>query len=759
MQVNKSLFFFFSIFLFSNSAIAQIPRLNLIHEATNQPVQYAHVQWRVVGTHGEMVNAVSDENGILTLPAEIGERIVLSITCVGFKQVKDTLRLKAIQTIDLEEDIFNLEQITITGTRTAHTLKDAPVLTQMISRKEIERIDAITIADILRAEVPGIEIGRHGYGMNMSIQGLEPQYALFLIDGERMAGETGGNVDYSRINAANIEKIEIVRGASSALYGSNAMGGVINIITKKPLNKIEVTANLRYAQRNQKNYDDNKYYDEAYERTFYKNQDKPNLNGNLVLGFRNKRYYSNTFINFKSMDGYVLEDKESLRRFYENADTVVQDPLGTSSINGTQDFTITQKIGYDDGGKWAFELRGNVYRHEEFLTRVYNWVHDLFKSYTLGGFAKYRITQEKKLQVFYNMDIYDKYDVYERKSNLSALNYRNTFHNLRLSYELPLGTRHNLFFGTEYLHEILETDMFVSDASSLKTESAGDAVVVFQDEFTVTKKFQTILGVRAGNHSTFDYHASPSVTLKYALNPFNLRLNYAKGYRSPTLKELYMNWSHLGMFQIIGSTDLEPETNDYFAFSADYLNINKNINATVIASYNQISDKIDGIWESDSTVNYVNLGEVKVFNFETILKWRIHDYFNFKGGYVYTNQNRDEEAVALSEVSPHAITAQLEFFYSKGKYNLSANLSGKYFSKKAVEGENEDESSPLFGEFYEIRYPAYSLWNLTLNQQYGRHFLLNMGLKNLFNYTAPTVTMNTTPSIGRRYFVSVGYRL
>lgn len=756
LMVKRALLFIF--FMLTGATFwGQECTVFLKETGTNLTVQYANVCWKSIRNTDSKGNTISSMDGSIIVPLNAGEHVILSISSVGYKSFYDTLAISENSIIELEQDIFSLEQVTVTGTRTPHTLKEAPVLTQIISRQEIERVDATTLSDILETEVPGIEMSRHGYGQSMSVQGLEPQYTLILVDGERMAGETGGNVDYSRINAANIERVEIVRGASSALYGSNAMGGVINIITKKPRKKVDISASVRYAQYNEKNYDSEKYYDEEYERNFYKNQDKPNLNGNLSIGFRNKNFYSNSFLNFKRTDGYVLEDREALKYYYVQADTGVVEPLGTLSISGMQDFTITQKLGYDDGKKWAFELRGNYYQHEEFPTQVNNWLHDLYKNYTVGGFAKFRINEKNQIQLSYNTDVYDKYDVYERKADSTALNYRNTFHNVKLNQTFLLGAKHNILVAAETLYEILETDMFVSDASSLLAKSANDAVLVFQDEYKITDKFQTVLGLRAGYHSTFTFHASPSVTFRYDLKPFNLRFNYARGYRSPTLKELYMNWSHLGMFQIVGSTDLKPETNDYFALSADYFNIAKKVNATFIASYNQIHNKIDGVWLTDSTVNYVNLDKVKVFNFESILKWRIHKCVNLKGGYVFTKQIRDNDVVALSEVSPHALISQIEWLYSTEKFDFSANLSGKIYGKKTVTGENEDDSSPLFKEKYEIHYPAYSLWNLTINVKYKEQLTFSTGFKNLFNYTSPTVTMNTTPSIGRRYFLSLQY--
>ncbi|MBN2814595.1 MAG: TonB-dependent receptor [Bacteroidales bacterium] len=723
--------------------------------ATGQPVPYAYVRWQSTGQDKEQGSALSDKDGFIILPLT-GEHVLLSVTCLGFKTYHDTVFLSGTIVVVLEQDLFNLEAITVTGTRTPHTLKEAPVLTQLISRQEIERVDALTIAEILEAEVPGIELSRHGYGQSMTMQGLEPQYTLVLIDGERMAGETGGNVDYSRLNAANIEKVEIVRGAGSALYGSNAMGGVINVITKKPVKKVDITASFRYAQVNEKNYDAGQIYDETYERDFYRNQDKPNLNANLTLGFRGSNFYSNTYLNFKSADGYVLSDMENLQEHYVKLDTTVIHPLETSAISGMLDYTISQKLGFDADKKWAFEVRGNYYNHEEFPTFKSDWRHDLYKNYTLGGFAKYRVSENDELQLTWNTDVYDKYDVFERLDS-TALNYRNVFYNTRLNYVFHYGTRHRIFMGTENLYEVLETDMFATDADKLVSRSVNDAMLVLQDEFGITEKFQAVLGLRSGYHTTFSFHASPSVTLKYQVKDFNFRVNYARGYRSPTLKELYMNWSHLGMFRIIGSTDLKPETNDYFALSADYLNTTQKVNATLIASFNQIHNKIDGIWLDDTTVNYLNLNKVSILNIESMLKWRIHKYVNFKGGYVFTRQMKDKKAVTLSEVSPHAITSQIEFIHAGKKIDLSVCLSGKFFSSKIASAQNDDAESTLYQELYEIHYPTYSLWNLTAVVNYNKHLVLSAGFKNLFDYTAPVVTMNTSPSVGRRYFASITY--
>ena len=122
-----------------------------------------------------------------------------------------------------EWDVLNLNEVVITGTRVPKLLKDSPVQTRLITSKDIERSDATDIQGLLQAELPGVEFS---YAMNQQVHlnfgGFGGQSLLFLIDGERIAGETLDDVDFSRIDMNNVERIEIVRGASSSLYGSNA---------------------------------------------------------------------------------------------------------------------------------------------------------------------------------------------------------------------------------------------------------------------------------------------------------------------------------------------------------------------------------------------------------------------------------------------------------------------------------------------------------------------------------------------------------
>ena len=147
---------------------------------------------------------------------------------------------------------INLNQVVVTGTRSPKLLASTPVLTNVISRTDIEKADATNLRDLLQTTMPGIEFS---YAMNqqthLNFAGFGGQSLLILVDGERLAGETMDDVDFARLSMDNVERIEIVRGAASALYGSNAAGGVINIITRKATKGVKLNLNARLAKHNE----------------------------------------------------------------------------------------------------------------------------------------------------------------------------------------------------------------------------------------------------------------------------------------------------------------------------------------------------------------------------------------------------------------------------------------------------------------------------------------------------------------------------
>lgn len=740
-------------FIFLGQALSQGLQKSTIEVKDSQSglgLSNVSIQWKGL-SNSRAGGGVTNSIGVALLDIKT-DTVILTVSCIGYKSFIDTVAVKPLISVDLSEDIFNLDQVIVTGTRTPRSLKETPVLTQLITCKDISSIRAATINDVLEIEIPSVELNRHGFGASLSSQGLDSKYTLILIDGERMAGESDGNVDLSRINAANIDRVEVVKGASSALYGSNAMGSVINIITKKPNKALDISVNIRYAQPNEKNTSKAQIdlLDEQYLKKFYRNQDRQNINGDFSVGLNRTNFFSQSYFGYKSSDAYQLFDSKETVRYYPTLDSTAYDGVNQipSYIFGFEDYTVTNRTGLCVKN-WNAELRGSYYSHEEFdFSR--NSTHNLYRDYTLGGFLERKLSDSASVKLSYNYDAYSKYSVLEKLGS-NELNYINTFNHIKATYTGIPFRNHRIFFGAELLHEYMESDRFI--ALSMVDHSVYDAVLVLQDEYTLWPRVTLVGGIRGGFQSVFGSHVSPLATVKVSVGRVNYRVSYAKGFKSPSLKELYMDWDHQGMFAIIGNKDLMPETNNYYALSADYVNTQKYLNITSTVAINDIHDKIGGVWTANQTeYHYKNMNDYRILNAELQLRWKFIDDFYLKVGYVYTKVLEKESIARLSETSPHSFTGELEYSYRKGWYGLTTNLSVKAIGRKDMSVLDED-----INVYYYISYSAYSLWNVAVNQKFGSNFSVNIGVKNIFNYTAPIVGFNTTSSVGRRFYISMGY--
>src|SRR5664280_1700567 len=173
---------------------------------------------------------------------------------VGFETQEQTVNINNdIKSINfsLNEANIDLNEVVVTGTKSEKTLKNVPVLTQVISARKMLELGITNVADALQTAVPGLNVSHNGTLVTVTLQGMDAKYVLFLIDGERIAGEVDGDIDYSMLNLQNIDHIEVIKGASSSLYGSNAIGGVINIITKKINDPFEAKFYSRYSKYNE----------------------------------------------------------------------------------------------------------------------------------------------------------------------------------------------------------------------------------------------------------------------------------------------------------------------------------------------------------------------------------------------------------------------------------------------------------------------------------------------------------------------------
>ena len=166
------------------------------------------------------LGAVTDQNGHYKLSLPDGKTYTLEVSCLGYQTEHQRVPSgnSAVLDFRLTENVNHLETVVVTATRTPKLLKDVPVITRVIEAKDFLTTDIGNVQDLLQTELPGIEFT---YSMNqqvsLNMQGFGGNSVLFLVDGERMAGETLDNVDYSRLGLNDVGRIEIVKGAASSL--------------------------------------------------------------------------------------------------------------------------------------------------------------------------------------------------------------------------------------------------------------------------------------------------------------------------------------------------------------------------------------------------------------------------------------------------------------------------------------------------------------------------------------------------------------
>jgi outer membrane receptor for ferrienterochelin and colicins len=198
---------------------------------------------------GTTIGAITDNNGQYLISRITPGEYALYVSLLGYETQEKVITISGgenIQDFILKTANINLNEVVVTGTRSEKMLKNVPVITQVIYGRQMLSLGITTVTGALQNMVPGLDVSQFGTRTSITMQGMNSKYVLFLIDGERIAGEVNGDIDYSMLNMENIERIEIIKGAASSLYGSNAIGGVINIITKRITESFEGKLYSRY---------------------------------------------------------------------------------------------------------------------------------------------------------------------------------------------------------------------------------------------------------------------------------------------------------------------------------------------------------------------------------------------------------------------------------------------------------------------------------------------------------------------------------
>lgn len=770
MIKNKRLLFFFLSLLQAAvmSASAGTVKVIVQEKGSRLPIAGAVITYSASQRLTIPRKAVTDANGIATLTASSDSIYCYKVEYVGYLPLNGKFKGLAPLKLLMKEDVMRVNEVVVTGSRTERPLKLSAVTTQVIGGRALVDEGYADLTKALQQETPGMNIQKVGFGNELSMEGLDARHVLFLQDGERLTGDMAGNLDYERFNIHAIDRIEIVKGASSTLYGSRANGAVINLITKKTTKPLDIQVGARWGQMNERNYHNPSKKDFLY--MFEKNSDRPNLQAWASAGAHKGKVTSQTDVWYSSSDAFYMYQSEHDKKVYTReanpwldhdvtlTDVAARPPMG---IEGTEHISAQQKLFYDPVKNLELQVYGGA-----FFMNSYDLIQDMTfsqaRDFTAGFKAKYTFKNWFSVLASLHGDFYDRFKRHERIDERQKV-YKSRIYQPRLTLQSNYFCGHEIILGIEHLSDELTSDRFNGDAShTMRTRSLKETEAFGQDEWTIDKHWLLSYGVRTNFSGAFGFMAMPKIAAKYSPDDhWAIRANYSMGYRSPSIKELFFNWDHLGMFMIKGNEDLKPEKNNYVSLGGEFSNDNLFLSATAYGNF--FRKKIEGVWriyDMQYNFEYTNLSSQTLTGLEAIAKWHFLDHFTLKGTYSYVHVSKNH-GIQVNTTSPHAATGSMEYRWKRKNYSLNATFSASYMGEKKFEVQDRLSQNGVSRDaYFTCNLPDYVLCNLSLLQTFYNTYKVSLGVDNIFNYKPKTlgsgITMFNIPATpGARLHVQV----
>ena len=741
---------FLMLLICVHTAAQQKVKLEVLEKGTEQPIIAANVIYADNEALRNPQYAITNTSGQAELKLPSKGICYYKVTYIGYVPVTGKIGgTQDEKVIYMKEDNLGINEVVVTGSRTARPIKMSPVTTQVLGGKALVDAGYSNLQQALQQETPGLNIQKVGFGNEISMQGLDARHVLFLMDGERMTGDMAGNLDYERFNLHAIDRVEIVKGASSTLYGSRAAGAVINLITKKTDKPLSIDAGIRYGQMNERNYKHPQPKDFLY--MFEQNADRPNLQSWVSAGFKAGKFTSQTDVWYSESDAFYMYQAENDKKVYTKeanpflphdiivVSNAVRPPMG---IEGKEHITVSQKLYYNPNPNLSVLVYGS-----SFFMNTYDLIQDMTfsqaRDWTAGTKVTYHVKDWFSVTGSLHADFYDRFKRHERIDKRQK-DYESSIYQPRLTVTSNYFNGHSLILGMEHTSDELTSDRFSGNANhDLKTRALKETEYFLQDEWTINPRWMISAGIRTNFSKAFGFMGMPKVAAKYSPDKhWSLRANYSMGYRSPSIKELFFNWDHLGMFMIRGNENMRPEKNNYFSLGAEYSNDRLFVSGTAYGNY--FRDKIEGVWriyDMQYNFEYTNLSQQRLLGLEVLARWSVLDCLTLNGTYSFVDVSKNK-GIQVNTTSPHAATASMDYKYMKKNYRLNAVFSASYMGGKKFDVQDRvfvKEENKSYDAYFRCDLPQYVLCNLSVSQTFWNKVKLTLGMDNLFNYVPKTL--------------------
>jgi len=640
-------------------------------------------------------------------------------------------------------DTESLEKVIITATRTKKILASLPLNANVIDRSDIEKTNSSKLSDIINEQTGLITIPDFGGVEGIQMQGLDSQYTLILLDNQPLIGRSAGTLDLNRITLGNVNQIEIIKGATSSLYGNEALAGVVNIISEKPKEGFSGVISSSIETNN-------------------------TLENNAKFSLKRNDIYITIFQNTFSSDGYDLNPNDQLR-----------------TVNKFNNNTTSLNFGFKINN--SFDVGINL--------RKFNQKIDNISTNNLSGESE---IDEKNthFKISYNSNLFSSklnyynsnYNTYEYLNDISGNLQNDSYYDHNVQKPELINTinlkNSKIVFGLGYKSEKLERTYFD------KKPELNTPFVYLQYDQDLNKKINIIYGARFDKFSEYKSQISPKLSGIYQINDKNsLKFSLGYGFKAPDFRQLYFNFvnSTVG-YSVIGynvyeelinqlidegqisnilvpieefDDVLKPESsisinvgfnnslNDYFNLKTNlFLNRVTNLIDTQI-----VANKING----QNVFSYYNVNNVITYGIEIDSEYKINNNLRFLLGYqllfaidrdvlnefsegmVYARLTPDSPAFQLKKTDYYGLFNRsrhmgiLKLIYKNITHNFDINFRTRYRSKYAIFDSNDNNYLDKYDDF--IR--GYLINNLSINKYLNNNFMLSAGVENIFNYIDP----------------------
>lgn len=660
------------------------------------------------------------------------------------------LALCAVASVEAQSDIWrsdSLQEVVVTGTGTQHLLKNAPVQTEVITQKMLRNYGGKNLEDILAGLTASFAFSQDDMGSQMQMNGLGNDYILVLIDGKRIHGDVGGQNDLSLIDPQNIEKIEIVKGASSALYGSDAIAGVVNIITKK-----------------------------HNEGLLFENSTRGGSYGDIRqhngIGIAIGRVKSYTNFQLQHSDGWqntATEDPKQTEFLIEDSRNM--------TVNRHTSWQVSERLTYEPTKRLELYAEGStywkrIYRPSGKYAAVDVKTYDMaYRNQSLAAGGKWKLNKNDQVTLDVNWDRHAYYynytdttltDGYDPHGNFTPYypffpgdeelqsDQRRMMAHLKGIFTLPYNNR--LSAGIEWRYDYLEAPMRVEGGVARDNTEAA----YVQDEFSYTFSPKVAMNITGGlrlNHNVqFGTNLSPKISGMLSLGDnIRLRATWSQGFKTPTPKELYYRYVKYmnATYLYLGNENLKPQTSNYYAVSGEYNW--QGLNVTVTGYINKVKDMITLVtipnsqapaeyivkYDPRKTRQYQNLETAETKGIDVSIRYRLNREWMVGASYSYldtdakkydTNHDRLIDVV-IDGMAHHKGSWLLTWNHDfSSAYHMGVGLYGRMSSKR----------------YYQINGDGkgYQTWRISTNHEFPVSkkwlFRLEAGIDNIFNYVDRT---------------------